>query len=138
MAKRNVIQKDTTETDKSQISTSVETPIIIVEENKPVPTIIEETPIVKLVETPIQRKVEVKKPERIIEPKIIKVEEKKEGKTFKTIYESYLSSGFKILKEGNIIYDSSVDNNNSIKFEDEYFTLFGKKYSYQGSRFIKK
>ena len=66
---------------------------------------------------------------------IIKIEDKKPEKSLKSIYEGY-TDGYKIIKDGNIIYDSTKDKNNSIKFEDEYFTLFGKKYSYLGTRFI--
>lgn len=48
-------------------------------------------------------------------------------------YESYLGKNFIIYYNGVELYNSSVSTA-TITFEDDFFTLFGKNYSYKGFR----
>lgn len=63
-------------------------------------------------------------------------------KSNKELYESYLKElkHFYLIINGEIIYDSSLDKTKeySVKFENDYFILYGKKYSYNGLRIQKK
>ena len=68
------------------------------------------------------------------EPKII-------AKSNKELYESYVKElkNFSLSINNEIIYDSSIDKSkeSSIKFENDYFVLYGKKYSYNGLKIQK-
>ncbi len=58
-------------------------------------------------------------------------------KTNGQIYDAYVKEleDFKLVYNGDVIFDSTLSKNNSIlKFEADYFVLFGKKYSYNGLR----
>lgn len=48
-------------------------------------------------------------------------------------YESYLNTSFKVFYNGVEIYDNDIASS-KIVFEDEYFILYGKNYSYKGFR----
>lgn len=83
----------------------------------------------------------VDRPSEPLEPKI---EIKKEAvviKTNKELYESYIKElkKFSLSLNGDIIYDSSIDTTgvSPIKFENDYFILYGKKYSYNGLKIQK-
>ena len=77
------------------------------------------------------------------EPLIATVTVKKEDptpmlKTNKELYESYIKElkKFCLTLNGEVIYDSSIDKSkvSPLAFEEDYFVLFGKKYSYNGLR----
>lgn len=63
-------------------------------------------------------------------------------KSNKELYESYLKElkQFSLSINGEVIYDSTLDKTKeySVKFENDYFILYGKKYSYNGLRIQKK
>lgn len=68
------------------------------------------------------------------------VKAKPTPKTNGQIYEAYVKElkNFKLVYNGDIIYDSSLSTKNSnLNFEADYFVLFGKKYSYNGLRIHK-
>ena len=54
-------------------------------------------------------------------------------KSNKELYESYIKElkNFSLSINGEIMYDSSIDKSKEspIKFENDYFILYGKKYS---------
>lgn len=61
-------------------------------------------------------------------------------KTNGQIYEAYIKElkNFKLIYNGDVVYDSTLSKNNSnLKFEADYFVLFGRKYSYNGLRIQK-
>ena len=61
-------------------------------------------------------------------------------KNIPEVLPSYIKElkSFKLIYNGDIIYNSSLSKNNSnLIFESDYFTLFGKKYSYNGLRIQK-
>ena len=57
-------------------------------------------------------------------------------KTNKELYESYIKElkKFCLTLNGEIIYDSSIDKSkiSPLVFEEDFFILYGKKYSYNG------
>jgi hypothetical protein len=56
------------------------------------------------------------------------------------IYGAYVKElkEFKLVYNSDIIYDSTLSKTNTnLKFESDYFILFGKKYSYNGLRIQK-
>ena len=58
-------------------------------------------------------------------------------KTNGEIYDAYIKElkNFKLVYNGDVIFDSTLSKNNTtLKFEADYFVLFGKKYSYNGLR----
>jgi len=71
----------------------------------------------------------------------MKYEQKKVIKSNKELYESYIKElkYFSLSINNEIIYDSSIDKSNesTIKFENDYFILYGKKYSYNGLKIQK-
>ncbi len=53
------------------------------------------------------------------------------------IYNAFIKElqNFKLIYNGDVIYDSTLSKTiNNLKFESDYFVLFGKKYSYNGLR----
>lgn len=62
-------------------------------------------------------------------------------KSNKELYESYIKElkNFSLSINGEIMYDSSIDKSKEspIKFENDYFILYGKKYSYNGLKIQK-
>jgi hypothetical protein len=62
-------------------------------------------------------------------------------KSNKELYESYIKElkKFSLSINGEIIYDSSIDKTieTPVKFENDYFILYGKKYSYNGLKIQK-
>jgi hypothetical protein len=64
-----------------------------------------------------------------------------ELKSNKELYESYIKElkYFSLNLNGDIIYDSSIDKSNEcpVKFDNDYFILYGKKYSYNGLKIQK-
>jgi len=62
-------------------------------------------------------------------------------KSNKELYESYIKElkKFSLSINGDIIYDSSIDKTGKspVKFENDYFILYGKKYSYNGLKIQK-
>jgi len=62
-------------------------------------------------------------------------------KSNKELYESYIKElkKFSLTLNGEVIYDSSIDKSkySPLSFEDDYFVLYGKKYSYNGLRIQK-
>lgn len=76
-------------------------------------------------------------------PTIMKSERQKTiAKSNKELYESYIRElkKFSLSINGEVIYDSSIDKakESPIKFENDYFILYGKKYSYNGLKIQKK
>ena len=67
--------------------------------------------------------------------------EQKVVKSNKELYESYLKElkNFSLSLNGEVIYDSSIDKSKEspLKFENDYFVLYGKKYSYNGLKIQK-
>ena len=59
----------------------------------------------------------------------------------KELYESYVKDlkKYSLVLNGEVIYDSSIDKSKEapLKFENDYFMLYGKKYSYNGLRIQK-
>ena len=76
-----------------------------------------------------------------VEPKIVK-NEKVVVKSNKELYESYIKElkKFTLSINGETIYDSALDKTGQfpVKFESDYFVLYGKKYSYNGLKITKK
>ena len=62
-------------------------------------------------------------------------------KSNKELYESYINElkYFSLSLNGEIIYDSKIDKSKEspVKFENDYFILYGKKYSYNGLKIQK-
>jgi homoserine dehydrogenase len=62
-------------------------------------------------------------------------------KSNKELYESYIKElkFFSLSINNDIIYDSSIDKSKEspIKFDNDYFILYGKKYSYNGLKIQK-
>ncbi len=62
-------------------------------------------------------------------------------KSNKELYESYIKElkNFSLSINGEIMYDSSIDKSKEspIKFENDYFILYSKKYSYNGLKIQK-
>lgn len=62
-------------------------------------------------------------------------------KSNKELYESYIKElkYFSLSINNDIIYDSSIDKSKElpIKFDNDYFILYGKKYSYNGLKIQK-
>lgn len=76
-----------------------------------------------------------------IQSPIMKSEQKISVKSNKELYESYLKElkNFSLSLNGDVIYDSSIDKSKEspLKFENDYFVLYGKKYSYNGLKIQK-
>jgi len=79
-----------------------------------------------------------------IQSPIMKSEQKIEKivvKSNKEIYQSYLKElrNFSLNLNNEVIYDSSIDKSKDspLKFENDYFILYGKKYSYNGLKIQK-
>ena len=72
---------------------------------------------------------------------IMKSEQKPILKSNKELYESYVKElkYFSLSLNNDIIYDSSIDNSKEspLKFENDFFILYGKKYSYNGLKIQK-
>ncbi len=72
---------------------------------------------------------------------IMKSEQKVVVKSNKELYESYLRElkNFSLSLNSDVIYDSSIDKSKEspLKFENDYFVLYGKKYSYNGLKIQK-
>jgi len=62
-------------------------------------------------------------------------------KSNKELYESFIKelTFFSLSINGDVIYDSSIDKSKEspVKFENDYFVLYGKKYSYNGLKIQK-
>jgi hypothetical protein len=71
----------------------------------------------------------------------IKIEKKVIMKSNKELYESYIKDlkYFSLNLNGDVIYDSSIDKSKQspLKFENDFFILYGKKYSYNGLKIQK-
>jgi len=71
----------------------------------------------------------------------MKYEQKVAVKSNKELYESYLRElkNFSLSLNSEVIYDSSIDKSKEspLKFENDYFVLYGKKYSYNGLKIQK-
>ena len=67
--------------------------------------------------------------------------EKKVVKSNKELYESFMKelTFFSLSLNGEVIYDSSIDKSKEspVKFENDYFVLYGRKYSYNGLKIQK-
>jgi len=76
-----------------------------------------------------------------IQPLIMKSEQKIVVKSNKELYQSYLKElrNFSLSLNNDVIYDSSIDKSKDspLKFENDYFILYGKKYSYNGLKIQK-
>ena len=72
---------------------------------------------------------------------IMKNEQKVPIKSNKELYESYMKElkYFSLSINNEIIYNSSIDKSKEspVKFENDYFILYGKKYSYNGLKIQK-
>ena len=72
---------------------------------------------------------------------IIMKSEKTNVKSNKELYESYIKElkKYSLSINGEIIYDSSIDKTGQcpVSFENDYFILYGKKYSYNGLKIQK-
>lgn len=72
---------------------------------------------------------------------IMKSEKQAIVKSNKELYEFYIKElrNFSLSINGDTIYDSSIDKSKDlpIKFENDYFILYGKKYSYNGLKIQK-
>lgn len=62
----------------------------------------------------------------------------KENKIIYNNYVNDLTSEFEIYFRGNKIFDSATSKRDNIKFENEYFIIFGKKMLYNGTLIIQK
>jgi len=84
--------------------------------------------------------IEIKTSESNKKVNIMKTEQKV-TKSNKELYEFYIKElkNFSLSINGDTIYDSSIDKSNvlPIKFENDYFILYGKKYSYNGLKIQK-
>ena len=62
-------------------------------------------------------------------------------KSNKELYESYIKDlkNFSLILNGDVIYDSSIDKFKEypVRFENDYFILYGRKYSYNGLKIQK-
>jgi hypothetical protein len=62
-------------------------------------------------------------------------------KSNKELYESYIKElkDFSLSINGAVVYDSNLDKLKEypVKFENDYFILYGKKYSYNGLKIQK-
>lgn len=71
----------------------------------------------------------------------MKVEQKTIVKSNKELYESYINElkFFSLSLNNVIIYDSSIEKSKEtpVKFENDFFILYGKKYSYNGLKIQK-
>ena len=108
------------------------------EENDELITDIASKPLVK--EQPIDKNLEV----QVVKPKEKQMKSPVIIKSNKELYESYINELKKFEKfalsiNGEIIYDSSIDKSKEspLRFENDYFILYGRKYSYNGLK-IKK
>ena len=72
---------------------------------------------------------------------IMKSEQKVAVKSNKELYDFYIKElrNFSLSLNGEVIYDSSIDKakETPLKFENDYFVLYGKKYSYNGLKIQK-
>jgi len=73
---------------------------------------------------------------------IMKIEKQQNTvKSNKELYESYIKElrYFSLSINGETIYDSSIDKSKDtpIKFDNDFFVLYGKKYSYNGLKIQK-
>jgi len=77
----------------------------------------------------------------LIRKEPIMKEQKPAVKSNKELYESYVKElvNFSLSINNEILYDSSLDKLKEypVKFENDYFILYGKKYSYNGLRIQK-
>ena len=141
-------------TEQYQFKSDSETNLIVDKPSKPLTKLIKKQKDVEVINAEIERDVksiEIVKNEiieiknEIIEIKNESINEKKNIiqniKSNKEIYETYVNElkYFALILNSEIIYDSSIDNTgiNPIKFECDYFILFGKKYSYNGLKIQK-
>lgn len=60
------------------------------------------------------------------------------NKDLYTRYQTDLKIEFEILYRGNTIFDSLISKRDNLRFENDYFIIFGKKMLYNGTRIIKK
>lgn len=71
----------------------------------------------------------------------MKFEQKPVLKSNKEIYESYIKElkYFCLNLNNDVIYDSSIDTSKEspLRFENDFFILYGKKYSYNGLKIQK-
>lgn len=78
---------------------------------------------------------------KIQQQTIMKSEQKISVKSNKELYESYLKElkNFSLSLNGDVLYNSSIDKSKEspLKFENDYFVLYGKKYSYNGLKIQK-
>jgi hypothetical protein len=62
-------------------------------------------------------------------------------KSNKDLYESYIKElkNFSLSLNGEVLYDSTLDKTKEyqVKFENDFFVLYGKKYSYNGLKIQK-
>jgi hypothetical protein len=77
-----------------------------------------------------------KKSNKIIKPRSTE----KLDRTNKEICEDYLRSpqNFRIFHEDRLLFDSSLTDRANIVFYDDYFTLYGKSFRYNGMRITQK
>ena len=72
---------------------------------------------------------------------IMKSEQKVVVKSNKELYDFYIKElrNFSLSLNGEVIYNSSIDKakESPLKFENDYFVLYGKKYSYNGLKIQK-
>lgn len=75
------------------------------------------------------------------DPSNINVNKNVNMKSNKEMYESYIKDlkYFSLSLNGEVIYDSSIDKSKdfAVKFENDFFILYGRKYSYNGLRIQK-
>lgn len=99
-------------------------------ENKTIETTTETT-ILETTLSPILKKDFIKK----------EIKTEKIVKSNKELYESYIKDlkNFSLILNGEVIYDSSLDKFKEypVKFENDYFVLYGRKYSYNGLKIQK-
>ena len=146
-------------TEQYQFKSDSETNLIVDKPSKPLTKMIKKQKDVEVINAEIERElesnesiIEIKnesiieiKNESIIEIKNESIIEKKNIvqniKSNKEIYETYVKElkYFSLILNNEIIYDSSIDKTGiiPIKFECDYFILFGKKYSYNGLKIQK-
>ena len=130
-------------TEQYQFKSDSETNLIVDKPSKPLTKMIKKQKDVEVINAEIERELESN--ESIIEIKNESINEKKNIvqniKSNKEIYETYVKElkYFSLILNNEIIYDSSIDKTgiNPIKFECDYFILFGKKYSYNGLKIQK-
>lgn len=77
----------------------------------------------------------------VVKKNEIKIEKKVIMKSNKELYESYIKDlkYFSLNLNGDVMYDSSIDKSKDspLKFENDFFILYGKKYSYNGLKIQK-